>query len=671
MGREWIATAVVLMLSVTALSAIVADTSDGSGDNDGLLIYEIYPRTKHEGVSLFNYGTSAVDLRDYSLAEKSGGKITFLEELMVQPGERITLCKEKSDTDKFASRDNVHAYGTKGIEADSKFQLNDKGDIVFLLAGSRTIDAVCYGEETISDPDLWAGPSVSIGTKHFTQRVGFLDTDSAGDWLDFIPGKTYLPFDPDQKFDAKVTPFVFPESGGVPIYRALENATSTVDIEIYLITNKNLYGLLCDLEARGVEVRLLMEGRPVGNEIANCLDSLKTLESAGAEVRLIGVSDSNDDRFDVVHAKYAIIDKKTVVVTSENWTTDNLNGKATADPYKGSNGNRGWGAIVESTAYADYMQQVFDKDYSMDYDDVKVFSEKYPGAMDITLTYNSPTDTTEYRSYTAQVTPVLSGDSSRTSIRYYMENAENRIYAQNQSLSGYKNDPSEAFPLDVMKVRSASGIDTKVMFGTNMNDPDYVISTINASTTIQAAKFEKPLLHNKGIITDDTAIVNSINWTPTSLDKNRECGVAIHSADVAAFYASIFAKDFDRYYTYDGIRVDLSEIAERYVSGGEVIFSVSVHPASDNYEFEWDFGDGSANQTTTKPRIVAVPSEGTHTLTVTVTDKTTNRTSTVSSQYVISSEGNDEDPLPSGQWIYLAPIVAIIAAVAAVARRGR
>lgn len=66
-------------------------------------------------------------------------------------------------------------------------------------------------------------------------------------------------FDPTKEFDAEVTPMLFPESGGIPIYRALEQAKKSIFLAMYTMNSDNILGCLYDRLENGVEVTMLLE----------------------------------------------------------------------------------------------------------------------------------------------------------------------------------------------------------------------------------------------------------------------------------------------------------------------------------------------------------------------------------------------------------------------------
>lgn len=619
----------IIAVMVTVLCPLCLAEADGATEMDGLMLYQVNPYNA-EGVAVKNYGSTDVNLKDYAITDMPAlnggeGKLTF-SSIVVKAGDTLVLASKWVEGDKFSNQTNVMYYGgdkkSDLITETGPFALSNSGDDVhlFLLDG-RCIDAVCYGKQQSTTETYWTGEPATAKDGHWIQRVGLTDTNSAADWRVYVAGQTDYYFDPDQRFNATVTPFLFPDSGGIPIYRELESAETSIRIEMYQLLNQNVLSLLCDKAQNGIDVDILLEGNSLAQGYHPITDNagyLKRLIDLGGEIRLIGVSDKGSDRYDFDHAKFAIIDGTTTIVTSENWTQNNLNGEIDDEPYIGSSdGNRGWGAIVDSTGYSSFMNDVFEHDWSKEFGDVKDLMEEYPAIKAGETSYTAPTSTAVWKSYSAQVTPVLSNDSSYDALEYYVSNAKVRAYSEQQSLSSSYEDVSTG-PLSLFSARAAIGVDTRLIFsdGVELN----VVKEINASSNIKAAQMTRPYVHNKGVICDDVSWVSSVNWTPTSLHENREVCVAIHSKEIADYFAEAFLADFDKYYTGGGIDVEFTEIQSSYESGAEVTFSVKVSPENGTYTYKWDLGDGSTAKTTTIPRIVATPADGNHTLKVTVTN---------------------------------------------------
>ena len=681
-------TIAILMAVVMVFCAAPMVFEEGDASSaDGVLIQEINPKVAPEGVSLKNYGSKAVDLKGYIISDGEG-EITILKKIMIEPGEIITFAEKIESDSKFTNRNDTYVKSSDEITYDSNFQLRNDGDDIYLYNASGVlIDAVCYGDKVINDSS-WFGESVTVSGKYFYHRSHGTDTDSADDWFKYVEGLTNFEFDPNLKYNAQVTPFVFPQSGGVPIFRALEEAKESVYITMYELRSDEIAALLIDLEKnRGVDVYLLHYANPVGGTITEILPNLKAIDDAGAEVRLIGGGDM--DRYVHVHAKYCVIDGDTVIVTSENWSNSNLNGYTRDDDYySSSNGNRGWGAVVESEPYADYVMDLFNMDWSMEYGDVFELEDVYPNAnANKTLTYEKNESTATFKTYAATVSPVFSNDTSYDAMEYYLNKAEDRLYAQNQSLTSYYADISdERSPIYMMAKRASAGVDTKLILDTD-NTPNNanLAYTINASTLIQATGMDKPTVHNKGIISDDSVWVSSINWTPNSVENNREAAVVIHSAEIADYYEHYFLMDFNRYYSYDGFSVDTSYLKNHYDSGdNEFVIGLPVG----TYDIKWNFGDGKTTRDYNDYEItkdgdlckaLAAPEDGAHILTITVTNQD-GMSQKITHSYSIGnysdSEGTggsdgsssiediiDDLPIPEEIKEYLLPIIVIILAI--------
>ena len=606
--------AVLLLLALSA--AALAAAYDADGAETGVLLYEVNVYGDDEGISLHNYGSSAIDLKGYTISDypqpgKKEGYISFESSLKIPAGGTITVAKTKLGvSSQFLDRYPTYYDGDKGIKYNSSFALANDGDDLYLIHSGKIVDSFCFGKTTITDDGLWTGESFTTKKGCFAVRVS--TGHDASSWYNYQVGHTNLAFDPDLKIDAKVSPFLMPESGGIPIYNALSAAKESVYITMYELTAANVYALLCDLEKRGVDVTVLLERSPLGySSLSSDAKKMKALEDAGGEVMFIG---GDSDRFTYVHAKYSVIDGKTVVITSENWVTDNLNGKTVTDPEDGK-GNRGWGAIIESKEYASFMMDVFANDSDRSYGDVFDFEDVIVNVDAAKLSYSSPTVTYDLKTYNAKVTPILSPDNSWDATLYYIDNAKDRVYSEQQSLTDSYANVSTESPIRHMAQQAGSGLDVRFILSST-NDTEKVlnqIEKINVSSHIKAAAMNKPYVHNKGLICDDTVLVSSVNWTSSSFQNNRETCAAIHSHEVAEFFASAFLMDFDRNYGYSGLDVTITELTVD--KDYQVTAGVTVRQEG-TFTYQWDI-DGT-KKTTSAPRTVMKTTEGKHTLTVTV-----------------------------------------------------
>lgn len=279
----------VALVAVICIVPIASDSADGAGEADGLLLYEVNPYDR-EGVSVYNYGTTAVDLRDYIISDypepgSREGYIHFEESIIVQPDSFVVIATDSGDSNHFVDREGVtvHYIGSDGVTEEKDFALNNSGDDVYLIRDGRIIDAVCYGNVVIEDRSVWASNnSFSDRTDYFFQRHGTYDTDSEEDWFNYVYGQTSYEFDPDYRIDAVVTPFLFPDSGGIPVYQVISSAQESLYINVYLITSKNVCALIEQklIENPDLDVDILVEGTPVDGSIESYAPSLVTLVEA-------------------------------------------------------------------------------------------------------------------------------------------------------------------------------------------------------------------------------------------------------------------------------------------------------------------------------------------------------------------------------------------------------
>ena len=349
-----------------------------------------------------------------------------------------------------------------------------------------------------------------------------------------------------ERYDAKVSPFTFPESKGSPVLKALSEADTSVDVSMYYLTSDNAVGILCKLVGNGVTVRVLVDNSPVAVSTDKEFQMLKKLDDLGGDVRLICTKGHTEDRYENVHNKYAVIDGDTVVVTSENWTASNFS----------SSGNRGWGVVVQSTEYASYMTTVFESDFDDSNADVDHIEDA------VTVTAYSGTMSEKVPSYTftwydAQVSPVTSPDNSFSAQEALMASAQTRLYAEQLDLSSSYLTTTGSTPIAWMSARADAGVDVRLVLNASYDsegtgaykDVEYV----NDNTNIRAAAISGgsgfTVTHNKGIVADDKVWVGSVNWTPTSFNSNRECAVVIYSQVVSDYYAGYFETDFNNNYT--------------------------------------------------------------------------------------------------------------------------
>ncbi len=213
--KTLMATMALLLSCAFLIVPLEYDASD-----QGLLLYEVNPYSPDEGFSLRNYGSSDIDLKDYCVTDNplkssNEGIVTFEQSLLLSPGEAITITKTPAEGISFSGRNATYADGESGVSISSRFALADNGDDIYLFHGDAVVDVFCYRSVT-AESTLWSGDPFYTNKGTFAVRI-----DSGCDascWQNTKPGYTDNYFDEDLEMAATVTPFLFPDSGGSPIY---------------------------------------------------------------------------------------------------------------------------------------------------------------------------------------------------------------------------------------------------------------------------------------------------------------------------------------------------------------------------------------------------------------------------------------------------------------------
>jgi cardiolipin synthase len=112
---------------------------------------------------------------------------------------------------------------------------------------------------------------------------------------------------------------VLPDDSVQPILDAINHATKSLRIKMFVFTDPALLAAVIDAHRRGVQVRIMLNPKR-RNGVSENDASRSQLEAAGIEVR-----DSNP-AFDLTHEKSMVVDNAAAFVKSLNWETENLTG---------------------------------------------------------------------------------------------------------------------------------------------------------------------------------------------------------------------------------------------------------------------------------------------------------------------------------------------------------
>ncbi len=572
------------IIALLLLSAVPCGCSDASVPEGDLQLDMVCP-VNPECFTIVNASYAAKDLRDYTVTDGEG-TVSFTESMILQPGQSVTVMSDAPA--EWMMIADYRLMGQDGIVA-KKFTLADAGDDIYLKRGDTVIDSFAWGSVF---GDVWTGNGLAkIPKKTMAMRNHAYGSPGETEvWRTYVPGMTLYHY-PRTFEGCVVTPFSFPESNGSEIIKALQDAHDYVDISIYTISHPDVASVLLYLLNRGVDVRILIEGSPAGGITSEEITMLTTLSRNGADIHILK-SDDSYKRYPYVHSKYAVIDDSTVVITSENWTESSFSS------------NRGWGCVIKNESCARYLKLFFDSDFDLTKRDVFTLKSVYPTSTSCRIQEFHPV-ICDSRTYTADVTPVVSPDYSRKALMAYLSDASERIYSQ-QLYVDYDWLGGRDNPLSEMERLAQSGVDCRLLVDVTYDDPfdsdlkdGYGIVAYYEENGLLDVRYEESsafsMAHNKGIVKDDTVWIGSMNWTENSVSSNREMSVIIRSREVSDIYADLFLTDW-------GIEFDGTVSLSVRVSGdgyGEYAkLDASDSSVPQGSVFEWDLdGDGEYEKT--------------------------------------------------------------------------
>ena len=352
----------------------------------------------------------------------------------------------------------------------------------------------------------------------------------------------YEPRDSAHTANATVRPFVLPDSPHAPV-EVLATASDRLYLAGYTVESERVADHLVEAAARGVDVRVLVEGTPVGGFPARGARVADRLVAAGISVR---VFDGTPRRFRFHHAKYAVVDDDAVVLT-ENWKRSGT----------GGNSSRGWGVVVDDRRVADDLASLFENDaggadtrpWTSFRPTVSVHGPAHPSlptqggilvsGQPYPARFSPPPATA------ADVELLTAPDNAGDRIVARIDAADDRVLAVVPRTGGPNGRIVRA-----LRRAAGRGVNVHLLLSNAWYDRDRnraLLETLSDEPIVVAiaeprGRYEK--VHAKGLVIDDTVIVGSLNWNEGATTRNREVLLAVENTAVADFYARTYAADW-------------------------------------------------------------------------------------------------------------------------------
>lgn len=395
-------------------------------------------------------------------------------------------------------------------------ELANSGGTLRLLSDGATVDAVTYRNAPEGEFRRWTGE----GRRGRWQALGATDHP-----IVHTDGGT-------------VRAFVLPDAAGVPV-ATLRSADERILLAGYTLTSRRAVEALISASRRGVRVRVLVDGEPVGGMTRREARLLDRLVAAGIAVDVQGGPRA---RYEFHHPKYAVVDERALVLT-ENWKPSGTGGHT----------NRGWGVVLDDPAVTRALTRVFRTDRAARdaraWRSVREGRSFQPGGA-ANATY--PSRFTPLLATVDRASVIVAPDNAERAVVGRIDRAEESVRVLQASIGG----PGQPFLQAVLRA-ARRGVRVRILVSgkwyleeENRRLVEWVDGRAAAEGLPLEARVADPQgrfgkVHAKGVIIDGhTTILGSLNWNNHSARQNREVAVVLESEAVARYYRRAFLADW-------------------------------------------------------------------------------------------------------------------------------
>ncbi len=292
--------------------------------------------------------------------------------------------------------------------------------------------------------------------------------------------------------------FIEPSAGEKPIVQAIATATTSVWVEVYLLTDYAVIHALEDAANRHVDVRVLIEAHPFGGGDVSAQKTMQTLQLAGIKAR------AANPAFTYTHAKTMLIDHATLYIMTCNLTLSGLGGSS-------AQRNRDFGVIDTDAKYVAEAGRIFLADW----------------------------DRTPYQPAASHL--LVSPINARAGILGMIAGARKSLRLEDEEMYDRAAE-------DALIAAARRGVDVELILPpSDTEDSAFQGKDVQRLIAggIHVRYLGAPYVHAKLILADGArAFVGSQNFSATSLDHNREVGVVIADTEALQQLADTFGRDW-------------------------------------------------------------------------------------------------------------------------------
>ncbi len=305
---------------------------------------------------------------------------------------------------------------------------------------------------------------------------------------------------------------VLPDDSVQPILDAIDGATKSLRIKMFIFTDPSLLDAVIAAHRRGVNVRIMLNPKRRSGVSEND-ESRSKLEAAGIEVR-----DSNP-AFDLTHEKSMVVDDKTAFVKSLNWQTKNLTG------------TRDYAIITRHAHEVEEIINGFEADWNR-----QDFASKHL---------------------------IWCRGNGRERITQFINQAKHSLWLQNERYQ-------DQMMIECLVRAKERGVKIHVMARpAHTLKKDKLIEGVGGlrilrDVGVKIRKLKKLKLHAKMLLADgERAIIGSINLAPGSFDSRRELAIEVDDKHIVDRLHEIVKRDWKNAHPMDlsdeGLLADLEK----------------------------------------------------------------------------------------------------------------
>jgi cardiolipin synthase A/B len=314
---------------------------------------------------------------------------------------------------------------------------------------------------------------------------------------------------------------VLPDDSAQPIIDAINRATKSLRVKMFLFSHPGLLKAVVEAKKRGVRVQVMLNPARRSGQSENA-ETHKKLKAAGIEVM-----DSNP-AFDVTHEKSMVVDDETAYVKSLNWDVKNLTE------------TRDYAVVTTHAPEVKEVVECFEADWHR-----KPFNVDQNSLL------------------------IWCSGNGRDRIARFIDEAKHTLFVQNERYQ-------DAVIIERLVRAKERGVKVHVMARPPHKLKKEKLTEgvgglrIMDDVGIKVHKLKHLKLHGKMLLADHSrAIIGSINLAPGSFDSRRELAIEVHAPEVVERLKKIAHHDWKHSHPLDltdeGL---LAELEQHKIDGG-------------------------------------------------------------------------------------------------------